>query len=321
MKLALVYDMYDHKLRAQAWSQTYRDMLLALIERFDQTQHIGRSCSAQDIEADCVVFFDPHSAHVISIDGIERHKAVKYSYINDPHQHNVSGMYIDGYMYRKRGSRNRMERELERGVEHIICPYTEGYWAYLAPWLGKRAESMFLWFPVAPDARRFDRHIPLVARETAVLANGCTWPKRGPPYSFRRWAFEQSCVKFVDHFILNNDTPCGVGYAQFLQHYAGALALCDVYVVPKYLEIPLAGCVCFAQAQGDYSRMGFVHGRNCVIVGRENFAQLIGEFLRNPDKYQQLADAGRKQALNWTAERFADFIYNHAKERINGKST
>jgi hypothetical protein len=116
----------------------------------------------------------------------------------------------------------------------------------------------------------------------------------------------------------NPSVPRGLDYPNLLIRYAGALALCDTHAPPKYVEIPMSGCVCFAQYQKDYERMGFKDLESCIYVTKENFKDVINDFKNNVEDYQCIADAGRKLIEeNWTADKFADFIYNHA----NGNST
>ena len=177
---------------------------------------------------------------------------------------------------------------------------------------------MHVWFPVSSDIDRYSS-VPLKKRRPEVLANGAV--NHLPfftGYEFRKWAFRQPEVTYVPHCKDEPSVPRGLDYPKFLIKYAGALALCDTHTPPKYLEIPMAGCVCFAQYQKDYERMGFEDGVSCIYVTKENFSEKINDFKNNIKDYQKVADAGRKLIEeNWTAQRFADFIYSHA-ERHNG---
>ena len=306
MKLAIVYDPDCPKLRPLAYSQTYRDMFLALCERYDEVQKITKPCSAKDIEADHIIFYDIHSSHHIDIDGIENHEAVKFEYFNDPHQHDFEGTYSNGQKVKKLGAMKRSKRANERGVKYVICPYENGYHKHIAP----HFDGELLWFPVAPKPRLFN--VPeLKDRAHAVLANGHTWEGLNGfrPYEFRRWAFGRHGLSVAQHSIVSN-TPNGNSYQDFLATFAGALALCDAYVVPKYLEIPISGCVCFAQYQFEYEKMGFVDGESCIYVTRKNFDDCIRSFTEDVEGYQAIADKGRQLILNeWTAKHFADFVY------------
>jgi hypothetical protein len=313
LKCAVVFNKEDRKLLPSAYSWTYRDMFWALGERFD-TRSVTKPCSAKDIEADVIIFFDVHSSHHIKIDGIENHNAVKYEYFNDPHQEDFEGYYQDNSYVKKLGAEKRCRRAKERGVRYIICPYKNGYHQYIEPYAG---DMEFIWFPVAPRARNTMRP-PLAKRKPLVLCNGHLW--RGVdefrPYEFRGWASRQPSVCSLPHWTLDKEIPSGNTYQTFLCLFAGALALCDTYVVPKYLEIPLTKTLCFAQYQPEYEDMGFKDGESCIYVTKENFNETIEAFKANPAEYQPIADKGYETALNWTAEKFAEHIYQHAKERI-----
>lgn len=320
MKLALVFNLDDHKLSRDNYSQVYRSQFVALMQRFDSVQYVVESCSAKDIEADVIIFYDVHSAHHIVIDGIEKHSAVKYEYLNDPHQKETVGVLnVSNRFICKLNCKARIARVLERGVSYIICPSTTGYFKHFAPLLGKRAEEMLLWFPLSPTIRYFThRTMLLPQRAPLVLGNG-SMAKSGDVegYQFRQWAYRQKCIYFRNHCLGGGNIPKGKDYPDYLALFVGGLALNSVYTVPKYSEIPLAGCVCFAQEHPDYTKMGFKDGESCIYVNKENFVDTINAFKSDIPSYQPIADAGRKlMEDNWTAEKFADHIWQHAKDRV-----
>jgi len=335
LKLAVIYDPKCPKLMPDAYSSTYADMLYAVVDRFATVQAITQSCSAEDIEADVILIYDIHSSHKIAIDGLEGHKAVKYTYFDDPHQQDFTGTYQGGKKVHKLGPGPRTERAMNRGVNHIICPYKNSYYEHIAPFLAGLGEKILFWFPPAPSIKRFPKSlttIPLSERKHKILGNG--FINAGAIYDFRRWAFQQPNTYYVKHAAQRPDVPKGLEYVKLLAQFTGALALCDWHIVPKYLEIPLAGCVCFAQDQQDYRDMGFKDLMNCVYIGdlknpgtiddlKGDFATLTGAFLNchnlqlSMDDYQEIATNGRKLIEdNWTAEHFAEAFYNHALERV-----
>jgi len=317
MKLALIYDLKCPKLTENSYSRTYLDMFEAVIERFEEVQHITDNCSAQDIEADVILIYDIHSSHHIVINGIENHRAVKYTYFNDPHQTEFKGQYRNGPKVHKLGAENRVRRALLRGINFIICPYKYGYFKYIAPYL-TNPEDMLFWFPPAPSNKRFPlRMRPLLKRKHKILGNGSLNDGGLGGYDFRQWAFSQPETFYLKHTMDRPDIPRGADYCKLLCSFSAALALNGLYTVPKYLEIPLAGCVCFAQDQEDYRRMGFEDLKNCIIVNKENFRNRANAFLNaKPGDiyYQKVAREGRMLIESkWTAECFADALYNHAK--------
>ncbi|MHC4489742.1 MAG: glycosyltransferase, partial [Planctomycetota bacterium] len=298
--------------------QTYRGQFLALKELC--SSEITESCSARDIEADVIIFYDVHSCHHIQIDGIASHPSLKYEYFNDPHQTLTEGIYRTGMYALKLNAQKRTQRALDRGVNFIICPFTEPYYEYIAPHLQNFADEMFIWFPTSPDVNLFsDRKRPLTEREPKILGNGAikeTSKKKG--YTTRAWAHEQSYICHIPHFLYDKNTPCGQQYPKMLAWYAAAIALTDDHIVPKYLEIPLAGCICFASDHQDYRNMGFIDGVNCYFVDKSNLKEKALYFLNHIEEHQIMADAGRKLVEdNWTADHFARFIYNHAEKNCN----
>lgn len=311
MKLGLVYNPNDRKLLSQAYSQSYRDMFLALQKKFTDVLHIIRNCNADDLDCDVILFYDIHSTHDIKIDNLDNHKSIKLEYFNDPHQ-TEQDFEREGVQVHKLGAEQRTKRAIERNVDFIICPSKSAYFKYIAPHIGSDAEKYLLWFPVAPE-NRLDKLLLLAERNPLVLANGSVWDGEDNfrPYEFRNWAFKQSCVY--------KPTKVAMGklYQEWLTLFSGALALCDIYVCPKYIEVPLSGCVCFAQELDEYKELGFKDGENCIFVNRNNFKSKINDFKNHISDYQNIANEGRKMALNYTADKFADFIYDKIKEKKN----
>lgn len=322
MKTAIVYNPRDHKLIPESYSQTFRGMILALIKEL-KPQHITSSCSVKDIDADVIIFFDPHSTHVVMIDGIKESSKLKYEFMDDPHQIEMFGRHkTTGITFQKLGAGGRIKRSLSRGIDYIICPHKTMYYRYFGPYLGSDAKEMLVWFPCAPSLKHFvNRNISLVERRYGVLANGATWAfPTFHPYELRRWAFAQPEVTFVEHYIKNQYVPHGASYPAFLAHYAGALALCESQLCPKHLEIPLAGCVCFAQEIDEYRELGFKDGINCVFVTKKNFSKAITDFKNHVQDYQCIASTGRSLVENnYTAAHFAEFVRGHIERNLKQK--
>ena len=328
LKLALIYDKNDRKLTEASYSQCYRNQWLALIDEFEEVQHIHSNCSAKDIEADVIIFYDVHSTHHIIIDGIRKHKAIKYEYMNDPHQTEWFGIYTTtGQRFLKLGVGGRVNRIYDREIDFIICPSQEQFYKFFSPYLSdSEIEKKLVYFPMTSKVVDFNPDLRM--RERKVLANGCLWSYPWfACYDFRQWAYQQSNVEFVEHFVKDNSTPFGKEYLRFLSKYAGALALCDKYVCPKYLEIPAAGCVCFAQWRKEYEDMGFKDYESCIYVDKKTFSSRIRDFYNSMetgkriDEYQKIADAGRKLIQdNYTPQCFAKFIRKHIEMKIGDRT-
>lgn len=313
MKLALVYDRDDHKLQDTSYSWTYKGMLDALVRRFEEVSYWHDDCYAMDMDADVIMFYDVHATHHIRIDGIKSHPAIKMEYVSDPNQEETTGTQKQfNRKFHKLGRRQRVDRFFDRGLDYVVCPFKDGYHYWLDEFLGDDADSLLLWFPIAPV--RFE--LPKEPRNKEILGNGATGDGGLNIYRFRRWAFRQPTVKYIPHWMYNNDTPCGQSYMSFLSQYAAALALHDYFPVPKYFEIPMAGCVTFAQYYREYEDLGFKDGETCIYVDEKNFNERTQDFLNHPEDYKHIAMAGKKlMDENYTADHFADFIYNRAIKR------
>lgn len=322
MKTALVFSLRDNKLLPESYSQVFRSMLRALSRELSP-QIINESCHINDIDADAVIFFDPHSTHLIKIDGIEDSSVLKYEFMDDPHQIEMFGLHkTTGIKFQKLGAGGRIRRALTRGIDYIICPHKESYYKYFGPYLNDKSEDMLVWFPCAPDQKYFtNRSLPLRNRRPEILANGATWAfETYHPYRFRYWAFQQPEVTFIPHYIKDQNVPSGILYPRFLAGYAGALALCEAHVCPKHMEIPLAGCLCFVQKIDEYMELGFEDQKNCITINQENFSERLNHFLKNPSAYQDIADAGRRLVEeNYTASHFAGFIRRHIERNLKQK--
>lgn len=313
LKLALIVNPEDYKLSPKSYSKTFLDMLDALYGRFGLVRLIGKSQSAEDIEADVIFFFDVHSSHHIKIDGIEKHRAIKYTYFNDLHQKEGIGFYPSKQKFHKLGAEQRAKRALSRGIDYIVTPSVWGYDKYIAPHLDR---GRMLWFPPVPKKPKIICP-PLKDRKYNITCQGHLWPGREGfrPYEFRRWAVKQKNILYIPHYGEDKRAPIRESYITLQTYFKAGIAACEYYPVAKYFEIPLAGCVLFAQRCKDFERLGFKHGENCIMVNKNNLNKISEHFIKNYEDYQPIADAGRKLVEdNWTAEHFADFIYKHAND-------
>jgi len=311
MKLAVIFNKDDHKLRETSYSYIYKGMLDAVISRFEEVQKIHSDCSAKDIEADLILFYDIHSSHDVNINGVKYHPAIKMEYFSDPYQEEMKGVYRQFNMpVHKLGRDQRIRRALDRGINFIICPVKENYFKSFVPIIGQElAEKMLLYFPLTPSFE--PSYVPLSLREQKVLGNGATWDGNTGCYTFRRWAFDQPYIHFVKHWLKDNNTPFGKDYGKFISGFAGALALQDWHPIPKFYEIPLAGCLTLAQYHKEYENLGFRDYETCIYVNQGNFEKRIKDFLADIPSYQKIADAGRKlMEENYTAKHFANFLYD-----------
>lgn len=316
MKLCMVYNPRDSKIHSQAYCSLFRDMFFAVIERFDWCQFVTKDYSAEDIDADLILFFDPHSSHHVKIHGIKNHPAVKMEYWNDVHQTGGKGVYKStGITVHKLGHKERVNRIFERDVTKIISPMKYYFYKNFTEYFGNSVENVLLYFPQAP---KLVGRVPIYgSRKNEVLGNGATWGAEG--YKFRKWAFEQPYISVSEHWIKDKNAACGNDFIDFLTQYKAVLALAGNAPVPKYFEIPMAGCLTFAAYQEEYEELGFKDFKTCVYVDEKNFESRVKEFLRDPMFYEDIAKAGRDLVVNnYTSNHFADWLYKHVKAIKDG---
>ncbi|HDY87257.1 MAG TPA: hypothetical protein ENH82_03970, partial [bacterium] len=309
MKLCLVYNPKDSKLVPGAYCSVFKDMVYALIKRFNCKCFITSNCSASDIDADLIFFFDPHSSHHIEIEGVDKHPALKFEYWNDMHQRESKGVYQStGIEVHKLGAEQRARRAEKRGVYYIISPVKYAFFEHFEKYFGNMTEKMLFYFPHAPTLNQHGL-APIDKRKTAVLGNGATWGGYNNGYDFRQWAFNQSYIEFVKHSINDKSVLTGSEYGSFLAGYAGALALCTVFPVPKYIEMPNAGCLTFAEYHKEYEELGFEDYKTCIYVNETNLKERVQDFLecQNNEQYKEIAEKGqmldiRHWAFQYTLE-------------------
>jgi len=312
MKLCMVYNPNDSKLHSNSYCSIFKDMFDALVKEFSCRQFVTSDCNAVEIDADVIFFFDPHATHHIEINGIENHPAKKFEYWNDVHQVASRGVHRStGVEAVKLGREQRAERTKKRGVDYIVTAAKYKFLDLFKPFFGDGIDSMVLHFPHAPS--RYDASPQLASRKSVVLGNGATHGGWNGGYDFRKWAFEQSYVEYVQHAMFDDRTPKGKQYMDFIADFAGALALCTPFPVPKHSEIPMAGCVMFTEDNEELRDLGFKDYESCIVVNRETFQDRVKAFLEDPNEFQDVANAGRNLMLdNYTAAHFARFIRESA---------
>jgi hypothetical protein len=116
-------------------------------------------------------------------------------------------------------------------------------------------------------------------------------------YRFRALCAEHP---FVQH--IPKKDFLGVDYWKLLTHYRAAIACMSYTSVLKYFEIPMCGCLMFAEVT-DFNQirdMGFIDGVNCVYINDLNYKKKFKEYWDTPDdpKWKRIADSGHKLVKN-----------------------
>jgi hypothetical protein len=236
-------------------------------------------------------------------------------YWNDLHQEEFHGMYnLTKEKIHKLGAEQRSRRAQDRGIDYIVCPVKYFFYDKFEKYFGGQTEKILIHFPHAPNLDGF-KPKEYGTREPVVLGNGATWGGYGGGYDFRDWAFKQPYVKFVKHYVEDKGTPMGKDYLEYLANHMAALALCTIFPVPKYIEMPAAGCLTFAEYHKEYEELGFKDYEHCIYVNKESFEERVKEFLHDPLRFHSIAKRGDGLVKdNYTAQHFARKIEQITKE-------
>lgn len=99
----------------------------------------------------------------------------------------------------------------------------------------------------------------------------------------------------------------GNKFGELLKQYRAACTSMTNFIVPKYVELPMGGCLTFmgANDMNGVEELGFVNGESCVYVTTENYLQKFDEYLDSVDdpKWERIAAAGRRHVIKtWSNE-------------------
>lgn len=128
-------------------------------------------------------------------------------------------------------------------------------------------------------------------------------------YRFRAKVTEHSFVEYIP-----KKEYLGVEYWKLLTSYRAAIACMSYTSVLKYFEIPMCGCLMFAEVTqfNQIEEMGFEDMVNCVYINDVNYRQRFKEYMDTVDdpKWKKIADAGRNLVMErYTNEgQVAEFV-------------
>ncbi len=162
---------------------------------------------------------------------------------------------------------------------------------------------------------RYERFILGIDEETYPCPDN--WGERKKPilssgvldtrwwfYRFRALVSDYPFVEYVP-----KKEFLGVDYWKLLTEYRAAIACMSYTSVLKYFEIPMCGCLMFAEVteKNQIREMGFIDEVNCIYIDNDNYADRFKEYMNTVDdpKWKRIADAGRKLVKN---------TYNNEKE-------
>lgn len=163
-------------------------------------------------------------------------------------------------------------------------------------------------------------------RKDVVLSSGVLANIHSP----RRWFyhFRTNCsqLPYIHHVNKPNTNEIeykylGTDYWRLLTQFRAAISCMSFTSVLKYFEIPMCGCLMFAEVTrfNQIAEMGFEDGRNCIYIDKDNCEQRFKKFLGDPDnpKWKQIADAGRQLVLdNYTNEKEVDRFVQTIKKSM-----
>ncbi len=121
-----------------------------------------------------------------------------------------------------------------------------------------------------------------------------------------RWWFYRFRTLCAEHpFVIHRPKQqpyLGTDYWQLLNQYRAAIACMSYTSVLKYFEIPMCGCLMFAEVT-DFNQireMGFIDGVNCIYIDEDNYKDRFKEYINTVDdpKWKRIADTGHKLVKN-----------------------
>jgi hypothetical protein len=155
-------------------------------------------------------------------------------------------------------------------------------------------EQRLVHFPWAvPDAMFHDG--PIVCRNQKTLC--CFGAAKGDAYNVRNWCKNFGFVKSFAFSGVENKALSNDSYSQWLSGFDAVVAAGSNLpqfdlTTPKYFEIAAAGALLFAQRTNDLERLGFRHMENCVVFDMDTFEAEAERYLRNPEDYLGIREAG-----------------------------
>ena len=223
-------------------------------------------------------------------------------YLSDVHGnedlglHNISNLKTEFY-FKMQGLCNR--------ADLILCPYKTSF-LFKFP----QFKSKFKFFPHFIDpqhavvGKRLDRY-------NKCLISGAldskVYPIRATAFqNFKQSGTSPFChLSHPGYFKLLDTSKCtvGVNYINYLSNFTCALATasCLDYTVAKYFEIPLSGSLLVATHSSDLTELGFVDGKNFILVNKDNVVSKVQGIIQNSELYKGVALKGQELVLeNYT---------------------
>ncbi len=139
-------------------------------------------------------------------------------------------------------------------------------------------------------------------------------------YRFRKKVTEHTFVEYVP-----KKEFLGVDYWKLLNKYRAAIACMSYTSVLKYFEIPMCGCLMFAEVThyNQIEEMGFEDGVNCVYINDLNYKQRFAEYMDTVDdpKWELIAERGKKLIMErYTNEREVARFIEAVQGMVDAKS-
>lgn len=136
-------------------------------------------------------------------------------------------------------------------------------------------------------------------RQDRILSSGVLSVPYHPLW-FYYFRTECTYSRYVEH--VPKGHYLGVDYWKLLTQYRAAIACMSYTSVLKYFEIPMCGCLMFAEVteKNQISDMGFIDGVNCVYIDKNNYEDRFQEFVEdfNNPKWKRIAETGHKLVKN-----------------------
>jgi hypothetical protein len=203
---------------------------------------------------------------------------------------------------------------LENGISFVLALY----YAPTRYHFKKIPDDLIVHFPWSvPD--QFISIDPLISRNQDTIC--CFGGAKSDAYELRNWCRGFPFVHASSNSGVENKQYANEDYFTWLRGYdaiiaAGSDAPQYKLTTPKYFEIPASGALLFGQETEDLDRLGFRHMKNCVVFQRDTFEEMAREYLKHPDQFLDIRNAGREMirslhSLSVRLDQLEDHIVKH----------
>jgi hypothetical protein len=289
MRIALLYNPNDKGINGKNWKlnnyRFFREELPRQVELKEYPVLYGFDCSNLDCDAVVLWSLLPKNLVNMQLKNFDKLKCVKITRAPDAWE--IDEVY------------NKTAKEL--GID-LVMSFQSPNAQY--EYLDKNIRYKRFILGIDRETYKCPRNWS-TRRKDVILSSGvCPGPLSWTWFYHFRW----KCAQHPKVYHAPKRDYLGVNYWMLLADYRAAIACMTLTSVLKYFEIPMCGCLMFAEVTGSnqIKDLGFKDGKNCIYIDRTNYKDRFDQYLSTPDApvWKEIADAGHKLIINrFTNER------------------